>query len=275
MTIIKRDGNKNRLIVEQLGYDTGDSPTEGIASVALSSDANYTLLNTQYNAQIIILTSPNISLTETRDIIVPLNNGSDWMFRNNTTGNQSVIIKGASGTGVTIPNGESVHVFTDGTNVYTVGSSGGAQGPQGYQGATGATGPQGTQGTSGIAGTNINRQIISSYADTYVTTWTTVGSLQIIWTAPATYSSWIFSATLSATTGYSVQARLFDLTNNSAVSDSVISTSSTSATYVSSNSITIPNANSTRLYLVQISIVSGSPSSSERGVILASYSDLS
>ncbi len=120
MTIIKKDGTKNRLIVDQLGYGTGDSPTEGSSSVVLSSDADYTLSNTQYNAQIIFLTS-SVSLTAPRNIIVPLDAGSDWMIRNYTTGGQSVIIKGSTGTGVTIDSNESVHVFTDGVNVYAIG----------------------------------------------------------------------------------------------------------------------------------------------------------
>lgn len=57
-----------------------------------------------------------VPLTATRNLICPLNAGKTYIVINNTTGGQSIVVKGSSGTGATIPNGLSSIVTTDGVN---------------------------------------------------------------------------------------------------------------------------------------------------------------
>ncbi len=59
------------------------------------------------------------NLTGTSNVVIP-NRQKQYIVENNTTGTpsgQSIVIKTAAGTGVTIPNGKKAHVFCDGTNV--------------------------------------------------------------------------------------------------------------------------------------------------------------
>lgn len=55
-------------------------------------------------------------LTTTRNLIVPTINKT-YVVQNNTTGSQAIVVKTASGTGITIPNGFACALYVDGTNV--------------------------------------------------------------------------------------------------------------------------------------------------------------
>jgi hypothetical protein len=57
-----------------------------------------------------------VSLTTTRNLIVPTVE-KQYLVWNNTTGGQSIVVKTSAGTGITVPNGAKVHVVADGTNV--------------------------------------------------------------------------------------------------------------------------------------------------------------
>lgn len=85
-------------------------------TIDYASDANKTPTAAQYVSPILVLTS-SVSLTATRDLIVPLSSGSFWVVYNNTTGGQSIRVIGSSGTGITIKNGRVGIVRADGTNV--------------------------------------------------------------------------------------------------------------------------------------------------------------
>lgn len=117
---------QNLTLSGSINFSSGNSPTLSYVAVELSSDANYTLLNTQYSKQILSITS-SVSLSATRNIIFPLTSGASWYVTNSTTGSQSIIVKGVTGTGVTIENGNSAIVYTDGTNfIQAVTASGSA-----------------------------------------------------------------------------------------------------------------------------------------------------
>jgi len=93
----------------------------GRVTVNFATDANKTLTATDtVNAQdyrnlYLNLTSSG-SLTATRDLIVPTLNKT-YIVQNNTTGGQSIRVIMASGTGVTVPNGRSATIYSNGTNV--------------------------------------------------------------------------------------------------------------------------------------------------------------
>lgn len=103
----------------------------GYGTVNFSSDANTTLTlangNTSQTARNLYLNvTSSSSLTATRDVIIPsITSGSTpiqklYIVKNATTGSQSIRIIGASGTGITIPNGVTAMVYSNGTNVVDV-----------------------------------------------------------------------------------------------------------------------------------------------------------
>ena len=84
-------------------------------ALSMGSDANVALSAAQARCAIFDVTS-GVSLTATRDLIVPLTIGLRTV-RNGTTGGQSIRVIGASGTGVTIATAKTAIVFGDGTNI--------------------------------------------------------------------------------------------------------------------------------------------------------------
>jgi len=93
----------------------------GRGNPVFTSDANLTisLVNSvvsQTARNLYLNVTSSVSLTATRDLIVPTTNKT-YVVENNTTGGQSIRIITASGTGMTIPNGRSVAVYVNGTNV--------------------------------------------------------------------------------------------------------------------------------------------------------------
>jgi hypothetical protein len=88
----------------------------GVITISMS-DANYTLANfngvvDEARNQVLVLTG---ALSQQRNLIAPLVEKT-YTVRNTTTGGFGVQIIGASGTGVIIPNGQTISVYCDGTN---------------------------------------------------------------------------------------------------------------------------------------------------------------
>lgn len=93
----------------------------GRANAVFSSDADLTLTYTDTNGtqvfrNLILNVTSGVSLTTTRNLIVPTIDKL-YIVENNTTGSQSIIVKTSSGTGITVPNGVTTIVYADGTNV--------------------------------------------------------------------------------------------------------------------------------------------------------------
>ena len=103
----------------------------GYATVNFATDANTTLTLTDGNSSqtarnlYLNLTSSG-SLTTTRDLIIPNNQAGTapiqklYIIKNATTGSQSIRVIGATGTGTTVPNGVTMMVYSNGTNVVDV-----------------------------------------------------------------------------------------------------------------------------------------------------------
>ena len=92
----------------------------GRATANFATDANLTISITDgvdsTGRYYIINATSGVSLTATRQLICPLRAGKNYVVFNNTTGGQSITVIGATGTGVTIPNGKTGTVYNDGTN---------------------------------------------------------------------------------------------------------------------------------------------------------------
>lgn len=87
----------------------------GLLNRSMTTDANITLTAAEARNQVLRFTS-TVSLTTTRDVIVPLA-PQIWTVSNETTGAQSLRFIGLSGTGITVANARRAIIFSDGTNI--------------------------------------------------------------------------------------------------------------------------------------------------------------
>ena len=93
----------------------------GVQSITMV-DADYTLTN--YNGisdearnAVLVLTG---TLSASRNVIIPTSQNKIYIVYNNTSGGFPIVIKTASGTGISVANGIKQLVYCDGTNTYTV-----------------------------------------------------------------------------------------------------------------------------------------------------------
>ncbi len=91
----------------------------GQLAVVYPTDADFTLTTSGASPQSTnnaLQVTSGVSLTATRKLIAPLSFGQQYTVQNNTTGGQTIQIIGPSGTGVLVPNGETITAVCDGTN---------------------------------------------------------------------------------------------------------------------------------------------------------------
>ncbi len=132
----------------------------GSASVVLT-DANHTLSVAEYTNQYLAVTS-SVTLTATRDIVVPVVTGLIFVVKNATTGSQSIRIIGATGTGYTVTNGATAIVVCDGTNYLAV---------SGFTAGGDLTGSSTSQTVAKINGNAVSSTVLTATQDGYVLTW--------------------------------------------------------------------------------------------------------
>jgi hypothetical protein len=94
-----------------------DAAIAGTATVSMP-DSNYTLTldngaTDESRRMFVVLTG---ALTATRDVICPAVSKL-YFVANTTTGAQSIVFKTSAGTGITVPNGAAMVLYSDGTNV--------------------------------------------------------------------------------------------------------------------------------------------------------------
>jgi len=92
----------------------------GRATADFATDANLTITLTNSNAtqiarHLVLNCTSSVSLTVTRDLIVPAIE-KPYIIQNNTTGGQSIRVIVAGGS-VTVPNGKTAFVYNDGIDV--------------------------------------------------------------------------------------------------------------------------------------------------------------
>lgn len=96
----------------------------GMGSAVFTSDANLTTFASSYSdsnssqqqRNLVIVVTSTVSLSATREFIVPTIE-KQYIIVNSTTGGQSIFVKTSAGSGVTVPNGFRAHLFVDGTSV--------------------------------------------------------------------------------------------------------------------------------------------------------------
>jgi hypothetical protein len=95
----------------------------GLGNPVFASDADLTIDLTdllgpalQTARALMLNATSTTSLTATRALIVPTIE-KQYLVQNNTSGGQSITVKTAAGTGITVPNGAKAHLYVNGVNV--------------------------------------------------------------------------------------------------------------------------------------------------------------
>jgi hypothetical protein len=116
-------------ILEQAiaGVSGGPYVSGTYPAVNFPTDADITLTANngavdQSRSMVLVVTSTG-SLTATRNVIAPASASKVYIIKNSTTGGQSIQIKYATGTGITVGNGNTAIVYGDGTNFYGASTS--------------------------------------------------------------------------------------------------------------------------------------------------------
>src|SRR5271165_5434120 len=85
----------------------------GAVDIVYPSDADFTLTTSGTAPQStnnFLQVSSSVALTATRKLIAPLFVGQRYGVQNSTTGGESILVIGPSGTGVLVPNGATIDV---------------------------------------------------------------------------------------------------------------------------------------------------------------------
>jgi hypothetical protein len=95
----------------------------GLSNPIFTSDANLTIDLTdllgpapQVPRALVLNVTSTGALTATRNLVVPTIQ-KQYIVQNNTSGGQSILVKTAAGTGITVPNGAKMHLYVNGVNV--------------------------------------------------------------------------------------------------------------------------------------------------------------
>jgi hypothetical protein len=95
----------------------------GLSNPVFLTDATLTLSLTdllgpalQVPRALVLNVTSSVSLTATREMVVPTIE-KQYLVQNNTSGGQSITVKTAAGTGITVPNGAKAHLYVNGVNV--------------------------------------------------------------------------------------------------------------------------------------------------------------
>lgn len=98
-----------------------DQSVAGTVSLTSMTNADYTLTNGNGSAAnearyMALLVPGTLTLTTARNIIVPTSSKA-YIIRNLSTGGFAVTLKTSGGTGISVPNGKTMALYCDGTNV--------------------------------------------------------------------------------------------------------------------------------------------------------------
>jgi hypothetical protein len=101
-------------------WQLAEQAIAGVQTITMAN-ANYTLSNLngvldEARNMVLVVQGTNSSIYQ---IVAPLNQSKMYVVSNQTTGGYAITIGSASGSIVTIPNGVTAQVYTDGTNFYS------------------------------------------------------------------------------------------------------------------------------------------------------------
>lgn len=103
------------------GLQYHNMTNSGIATLNFSSDANKTLVASEYSNRYLSFAATGTTLTAQRNVVLPLAPaGRLWTIENNSPGAQAIQPIGATGTGVVIAAGKYAEIRSNGTNIVRV-----------------------------------------------------------------------------------------------------------------------------------------------------------
>jgi len=137
---------------------------EGSQAISITT-ADVTLTQLQSAYPILIVSG---AITAARNLIFPAVVG-EWIVQNNTTGAFTLTAKTASGTGVTLTQGQSTYIYGDGTNIVFADSAKVAS----FNGRVGTVSLTATDVTSALGFTPYNSSNPAGYLSSAVTTFNT------------------------------------------------------------------------------------------------------
>jgi len=196
--------NTNWMLIEQA--------VAGVQTITMAN-ANYTLTNLngvldEARNMVLVVQGTNSGIYQ---VIAPLNQPKMYVISNQTTGGYAITIGASSGSVITIPNGVTAQVYTDGTNFYSAQT--GSAGDFKVNGNFSVTGNQTDTGNLTVGGTfTANNAATFAVGPTAPTATTGTNTTQLATTAfvnasiaasPSTVSGAILMwPTASAPSGY-------------------------------------------------------------------------
>ena len=144
--------------ITNTNWNLMEQAVSGVQTITMAN-SNYTLTNLngvldEARNMVLVIQGTNSGIYQ---VIAPLNQPKMYVVSNQTTGGYAIIIGASSGSVVSIPNGVTAQVYTDGTNFYSAqtGSAGNftVNGTLTASGLT-DTGNMSVGGTLGVTGTS-------------------------------------------------------------------------------------------------------------------------
>lgn len=101
-------------------WQLAEQAIAGVQTITMAN-ANYTLSNLngvldEARNMVLVVQGTNSGIYQ---VVAPLNQPKMYVIYNNTTGGYAITIGASSGSVITIPNGVTAQVYTDGTNFYS------------------------------------------------------------------------------------------------------------------------------------------------------------
>ena len=181
------DGDQSGIWGQTTNSNLGTLIEQAITGVQqiVMLDANYTM--SSYNGvadesrnTVLVLTG---TLTQQRNLIAPLVEKT-YSIKNSTTGGFGVQIVGSSGTGVVIPNGQTIPAYCDGTNFYALVTGSATNfsvtGNLAVSGNTATTGNETVSGNLAVTGTSTFTGIPSGPTAAYGTNTTQLATTAFV-----------------------------------------------------------------------------------------------
>ena len=106
--------------ITNTNWNLMEQAVSGVQTITMAN-ANYTLTNLngvsdEARNMVLVVQGTNSAIYQ---VIIPLNQPKMYVVSNQTTGGYAITIGSSSGAIITIPNGVTAQVYTDGTNTYS------------------------------------------------------------------------------------------------------------------------------------------------------------
>jgi hypothetical protein len=150
--------------ITNTNWNLMEQAVSGVQTITMTN-ANYTLTNLngvsdEARNMVLVVQGTNSAIYQ---VIIPLNQPKVYVVSNQTTGGYAITVGSSTGAIITIPNGVTAQVYTDGTNTYSAQT--GSAGNFTVNGNFSATGSESLTGNLSVGGT-LNVTGAASFSNT-------------------------------------------------------------------------------------------------------------